>query len=329
MAEITTHEVKDFLNKIQGQTTSLAMLRKELNIQPGSRSFDAIRNIMFQLAEQKVVKALNRGEYKVITQVSPVKVFGRERKPPIRIFYPKDYNTMEEMSIAEDIINREGDAILIAGESNFGKTGLCMNICGENIDTHPVLMGNEYTTVDCEPTPRFMNRIDSMDWVEWANSNGEDKFTLLPVRGDYAEHIVKDKINIIDWINIDTGEYYLISKVMEEMKREVGKGVIVAVVQKAKGADSGRGGQFTKDFADVEILLDEYGQHETLMRIGKVKEYKRFITGKTFAFGFEQGVRIVGFREVVKCGVCFGKGWDKTRPCDVCDKMGYVDKVRI
>ena len=79
--------------------------------------------------------------------------------------------------------------ILISGQSNWGKTALCLNMCGENIDKNPVLMGNEYTTLDGQPNSRFLSRLDAMDWVDWYDDEG-DRFTLLPVRDDYAEHIV-------------------------------------------------------------------------------------------------------------------------------------------
>ena len=323
MAEITTEEVRDYLKKIQGQNVTLTTLRKEFNILPGSKSFDAIRNIMFQLYEQKVVRPNARGEYKVITQVVPVKVFGRERRPPIELFFPKDQDTDMEISVGEDIIIREGDLVLVSGRSNYGKTALCLNLCGANISKHPVLMGNEYTTLDHEPSPRFLNRLDNMDWVQWANGDGEDSFTLLPVYADYAEHIIKDRINIVDWINIESGEFYFISKIMEDIKRAIGKGIGILALQKAEGSMSGRGGQFTKDFADVEILLDEFGEHEILMTMGKVKESKRKVSGRSFAFGLMKGVKIVGFREVKKCSC--NKGWRGTKRCEECNGTGFVD----
>ncbi len=133
-------------------------------------------------------------------------------------------------------------------------TTICLNICGENIDKRPVLMGNEYTVklVDkdkkeyYDPAPRFLNRIEAMDtrnggWINWVDENGKDKFLLLPVRDDYAEHIVKDRINIIDWINIDTGELYTIGNVLESIKKQLGRGVAVVALQKKEGADAGRG----------------------------------------------------------------------------------------
>ena len=335
MAEITTIEIKDYLSQIQGKEITLSDLRKEFNILPGTKSFDAIRNIMFQLAEQRIVRPTGRrnGAYKVITQILPVPIFSvqRERRPPFELIFPRNYETMMEMDFANDVVIREGDLILISGVSNYGKTTLAMNFCGENIDKHPVLMGNEYTNPECEPLPRFLNRLDAMDlnkdggWVNWVDVDGNDKFTLLPVRDDFAEHIVKDKINIIDWINIETGEHYMIGMVLDGIKRNNGRGVSIAVIQKAEGATAGRGGQFTKDFADLELLIDKLGKNEILLTIGKCKEYTKPVIGKTYGYSIFKGVKIMNFREVKKCGRCHATGYIKGAECDTCQGSKYID----
>ncbi len=335
---ISTADIKDFLLTRQGKEVTLASIRKELNILAGSKSFDAVRNIMFQLSEQKEGTKLVRssgkkdGVYKVIKQVNPVPVFSieRERRPVSDIVFPRDFTTMQEMSFRESIIIREGDLILISGVSNFGKTALCMNFCGENIDSNPVLMGNEYTTTEEEPTPRFLNRLDTMDvnkggWINWVDNDGNDKFTLLPVTDDYAEHIVKNRLNIVDWINIETGEHFLIGTILSGMKRNAGRGVTIAVIQKSEGADAGRGGQFTKDFADLELLIDRFGESDVLLTIGKVKEYTHPVIGKTYAYSILNGVKIVNFREVKRCNHCKATGWIKGEKCDVCLGHKFID----
>jgi len=324
-------KLREFLLETQGKEVTLKYLRQELKIDPATQAWQGIRVAMLRLAKEKLVKPSGRrdGTYKVIFQVKRINVFGRERKPPVKLNFPRDYYSQDEIMPASDIILREGDLILISGRSNYGKTTLCMNFCGENIESNPVLMGNEYTTIDQEPSPRFMNRLDNMDWIEWANGNGEDKFTLLPVYSDYAEHIIKDRVNIIDWLNIEAGEYYLISKVMEEIKRQLGKGIGIIALQKAAGAVSGRGGQFTKDFADVEILLDEYHEKEIKLTIGKVKESITRVSGRSFAFGIEKGVKIFNFRELIKCPSCYGKGWKGMAKCNDCRGTGFKDKSEM
>lgn len=335
MAERLSDKLREYLQKVQGRVVNLKDLRTELRIDPASPSWDTLKTLMwnFSRGEGKLVKpsGLNDGFYKVVTQVKPVRVFikERERKPPFELFFPRDFDTFMEMSFAEHIVMREGDLMQIGGQSNYGKTCLALNFCAENIDYLPILMGNEYTTRvgdtdEYEPTPRFLNRLDSMDWVEWVNGKGEDKFTLLPVRDDYAEHIVKDRINIIDWVNLDASKLYGISKVEEDIKAEIGRGIGIVVLQKGEG-DMARGGQFTKDFIDCELLIDKFTETESMLTIGKVKEYTKPVMGRKFAFGILQGVKITNFREIVKCKSCHGTGYKGGKECEVCRGKKHVD----
>ena len=340
MAEITTKEIREFLVRIQGQRVSLRDLRTEFNILPGTKSFDLIRSIMFQLAEQKVVKSLDRGEYKVITQVQPVRVFtpGRERRPIVDLIFPRDRETGLQMLFAEYVVFREGDLITFGGIKSKGKTALCIIIAGENIDKHPILLGNEYTQLVpstngkevYEPSPRFFNRLDIMkEWVDWTDSEGNDKFVLLPVRADYELHVRKDKINIIDWINIDAGKLYNISSVLEAIKGSIGRGVAIVALQKGEGAVNPRGGQFVRDFSDLEILLDGFGDNEdnVLLTIKGCKEKTAPIVGRTYTYTLvNSGTQIVNFREVKTCTECRGNGYTKAGKCDKCYGTKYLDK---
>ena len=334
-----TQSVRDFLKPIQGRNVTYRYLREEMRIDPNAPEWDNLRQVMKRLAAEKIVRPLSGsdGGFKIVTQVKAVPVFSkvRERRPPFKLFFPRDFDTGMEMSFAEDIVIREGDLIAIGGFSNYGKTTIVLNFLAENIQYESILMGNEYTTRigdtdEFEPTPRFLNRLDNMDWVEWTNGDGGDRFTLLPVREDYAQHIVKDKINIVDWINLDADKLYNISKIEEDIKAEVGRGIGIVVLQKGEGSNAARGGQFTKDFIDCELLIDRFTESESMLTIGKVKESTKPVMGRTFAFGISQGVRIINFREIVKCPQCWGKGWKKSGnsslPCDECYKTGYINK---
>ena len=335
MAERLSDKLRGYLRSVQGRVVNLKDLRAELRIDPADSAWAGLRVQMHNLVKEKIVRPSGRndGVYKVVTQVKPVKVFikERERRLPFEFFFPKDFGTGMEMDFAEDIVVREGDLISVGGVSNYGKTTISMNICGENIKYNPILMGNEFTsrvgdTDEYEATPRFLNRLDNMDWVQWTNGDNQDAFTLLPVREDYAEHIVKDRINIIDWINLDAGRLYDISKVMDDCKAEVGRGVLVIVLQKGEGANAARGGQFAKDFADCELLIDKFSETESMLTIGKVKESTRPVTGRKFAFGIDQGVKITDFREIKQCPDCHGKVWVGGKPCEGCYATGWINK---
>jgi hypothetical protein len=319
--ELSKSLIEQWLN-LEDKEFYIDKFREKHSISPENSNF---YKSIERLVNEKKLRRIGRGLYKKIDIVTPVPIFSkeRERKPPFDLYFPVDYDTKQEMGFAEHIVIRGGDLILIPGMSNFGKTAIALNFGAENIDYLPVLMGNEYTTMDNQPTPRFLNRLDSMDWVQWTN-DGTDKLTLLPVREDYAEHIIKDRINIIDWVNLD--EHYMISKVMEDIKKNLGEGVGIIVIQKAEGMTSGRGGQFTKDFADCELLIDKFSDMESLLTIGKVKEYTKPIIGNTYAFGISKGVKIINFREVKKCPACRATGYIRGEKCSDCFGHKYVDK---
>src|SRR4030042_616555 len=82
-----------------------------------------------RLVQEKKIKRMGRGYYRKIKYAKPIRVFGRERRPPVRLNFPTARDTGLELSFAEDIIFREGDMVLLSGQSNYSKTALCLNFC--------------------------------------------------------------------------------------------------------------------------------------------------------------------------------------------------------
>ena len=345
LQKLTYDYVKQFLKPMEGRIITLNELRKELHIEKENEAFDDIRNILHYLSREKepVISPSGKkdGVWKVIKRVSPVSVFGieRERRPVFDLRFPKDRDTDIEIPIADYAVIREGDLILVGGEKNSGKTTMSLNFTAENIEQSPILMGNEFTVLvgdekqeaKNEPSPRFLNRLDTMKkWVNWYNGNGQDKFTLLPVREDFAEHIIPNRINIIDWINIETGEHYLIGTILEGIKKKLGRGIAIVILQKAHGKEAARGGQFTKDFADLEMLIDSHGETESRITVGTCKESTGSIFGRSWAFfSSNQGTEIHNIREVVRCWNCHGKGYTNHGDCPDCRRVGWIEKKGV
>lgn len=338
-AERLSDKLTEYLRGAQGRRVSLKDIREYLKIETGSKDDQNLRTQMSTTMVAKKIVAhsgLNDGYYKVIKKVNPVRVFtpGRERRPIFELRFPMDKEKEIEIPIADHIVLREGDLVTLGGVKSKGKTTLCINFLAENIDKCPVLMGNEYTVAVGEgfdPAPRFLSRLDRMGgWVDWVDADGYDRFTLLPVREDYAENIISGKINIIDWINLNAGQLYDIGKVLEDIKASLGRGIGIVALQKGEGAINPRGGQFVRDFSDVEILLDGFGDGEDdiLMTVKGCKEKTAPIVGKSYAYSIHnEGTEIWDFREVKKCLVCKGSGYTKGGGyCDTCNGKKFVDK---
>jgi len=331
-------KLTEYLETAQGREVSLQDVRAFLGIAPGSTDDTNLRVAMSTtLVKRKVVSPSGRkdGIYKVIKRVSPIQVFKQDRlrRPPIELWFPRNFTTDMELDFAEYITLREGDLISIGGVKSTGKTNLALGFCAENIDNHPVLMGNEYTVaVDgiYEPAPRFLKRLDLMsEWCEWTDDAGQDKFTLLPVDQDYAEHVIAGRINIIDWISLDANRLYDIGEVLKHIKSANGRGITIAILQKGEGAINPRGGQFVRDYSDLEILLDPFGNnpYDVLLTVKGAKETTKPIVGKTYAYTIgENGTKIFNFREVRKCNGCSGTGKFKGSNCDRCLGTGWQEK---
>ena len=338
--EALSVQIKKYLSTAEGKRVHLKDIMEHLRIQKGSPDADNLRvQMTTTLVKQKIVypSGHNDGWYKVVKQVQPVKVFGVNRKsrPPFPLVFPHDYETGMEMGFAESLIIREGDLITIGGVKSKGKTHFCLNLAAENIDLYPVLMGNEYTVEiegKNETAPRFFDRMVRMsEWVQWTNGDGNDKFELLPVKEDYHIHVVPGRFNIIDWIDIDGGAAYEIGPVLYNIKRNIGRGVGVAVVQKSELVGNPRGGQYVRDYSDLEILLDGFGSNPddillTIKGAKEIKEGSRPVVGHTYAYTiWAGGTQVRDFREVKKCNRCFGSGKSKNDECDNCWGRGYQD----
>lgn len=325
--KLTKEQISQWVD-LELEEFNVESFRRKHDIDAGSSTFYMT---LKRMVEDRELKKIGRGVYRKVYRAKPVKILGRERRAKVILNPPIDYETKEPLDFFNDITLREGDLWLLSGFKNKGKTNMCINIVSENLDKHPTLMGNEYTIMgengEYEPAPRFANRLDSMDWVQWLDDEGVERFDALPVYRDFAEQIDPGGFYVIDWINLP-GEYYMISPVLEGIKQALGRGIAIVVLQKNPGSDYGRGGNPSKDFVDAEILLDPYGDdpYMTMLTVGTVKESKGAVMGRKFVYKIRNGVKITDFREVVKCSNCYGKGWRSNRPCDNCNKLGFIDK---
>ena len=174
-----------------------------------------------------------------------------------------------------------------------------------------------------------------MKWVEWS-VDGKPKFDLYPIDSDYEAYIpylAKDTLCIIDWLLLPN-EFWAVQNIMLSIKRAIGQGVAVIVQQKTRGKEWADGGEFSERFSDLYLTIDPLGKHESRLTVGKVKDPKKSITGRTWAFQIvDFGANLLAIREIVKCPTCYGKCWKKSGntsiPCDNCDRTGYINKEEL
>jgi len=328
MTEKLTQEQLWVWIQLGDEEFDLESLRRRYGISAESSVF---YTSISRFLEDRKIKRLGRGKYRRVKRVEPVVWWEGDTEDPLDFRFPRSYDDDTEFGIENMVEVFAGDMVLLTGRTNGGKTAIALSILGENLDLmRGVLMGSEYTAANGQASPKFKRRMKRMSWANWLK-DGKPRLDLLPVGSDYEDYIEADKLNVIDWISLP-GEYYLIDKVLKAIKDRVGRGVVVAVTQKNKGAEFSEGGERSERYADVVLKIDSFGKSESLLTIGKVKAPKGKATGRTFAFEIiDYGANLLNIREVVKCNNCRGKGYtgraDNWKRCTACHGLRYVEKV--
>ena len=336
MIERLSDKVREYLATAIGREVNLRDIRTYLKIEPGGKDDQNLRVLMsVNLYRDKVVKPSGRndGIYRVLEPIKPVdfSLNGEDSEGVLDVKFPRSYIDDTTFGLEDIVELSEGDLILITGETNYGKTAMALSLLGENLGLFPktILMGSEYTSSAGEISPKLKRRLRRMNWANWVE-NGKPRFDLLPVEHDYEDYVEPKALNVIDWISLP-GEYYMIDRVMKTLKNGSTGGLTIPVLQKNKGAEFAEGGQRSERYADLVLKVDRYGEHESILTIGKVKSAKTRASGRMFAFAItDWGANFQSIREVVKCPTCWGRGYtgggENKKRCPLCEGKKYIDK---
>ena len=164
---------------------------------------------------------------------------------------------------------RPGNIIVVAGETNSGKTGFLFNIMAMNRGRYRFnYLSSEMTSGEIKARLAHYN---------WPISEWKEFVQFVQRSSDYHDAIDPDGINIIDFLEV----YEDFSKIGADIKKifdKLRKGIAIIAIQKKKGEDYGRGGEFTLEKARLGISLFTHGRLPNGIigsaKITKCKNYK-------------------------------------------------------
>lgn len=239
-----------------------------------------------------------------------------DREDVIKLKFPISHFVDEYSEFGFDkMFNiHRGDAIVISGDSNEGKTTMACNLLVDNFDDFSIrFISTEMTEA------KFSRRIDRMDWAKPLNGTGEPKFEFgFMEADDYEDAIHPDKINIIDWVGL-RGDFWQIENIVRDMKSRLRKGMVIIVLQKKKGEDNPVGGEFAYRRADFCLSIGK-----GVLKVLKAKDWEKVDpNNKKFAFEIvNKGSCFSNIRELETCPQCKGHN----PKCSRCSGKGYVEK---
>lgn len=143
-----------------------------------------------------------------------------------------------------------GNIIVLAGESNSGKTAFAMNTLYANLMQNGGCYERvRYLNSEMHPA-EFKGRAFSLDSRREAWAGLE----LIPRTRDFHHVIDPNGLNIIDYLeNLD--DFWAVGKKIEDIHNRLESGVVLICLQKKKGLELARGGDFTLEKARLALSM--------------------------------------------------------------------------
>lgn len=162
-----------------------------------------------------------------------------------------------------------GNIILVAGESNAGKTAFLLQVIKQNLKCN----GGEHEEIslfNSEMTAGELKKrlLGVGQQYEWEG--------LRPFyrRRDFHQVIRPDGFNVIDYMQI-TDNFWQVGEYIERIHETLGYGIAIVCLQKKKGELYGRGGEFAQEKPRLSVSLFHDGFVNTI-KITKFKETRGF-----------------------------------------------------
>ncbi len=288
-----THRHEIFTRRDLWEASNLTNLRIDSKVLTSKKAvLDRVLYYLTETQRQPTLKREGRG-FRIINRDLNIVEWWTGESTPIEINWPRGRDDTT-FYFNDNIVVYPKDIIVLAGESNIGKTALCLNFLAENINTFPVT----YFTSSDLGKEKFKDRIRSFDWADFM-ADGKPKFDLVHQDKNYEDTIQPNNINIIDWL-LMTDEMWKIADKMLEYKNCLDKGIVILALQKPRGRDTAYGGEWTKMHASVYLSLsyDKTAMHNVLC-VEKCKapgiedpNYKKF------SFYLKNGAKLMNITEI-------------------------------
>ncbi len=139
--------------------------------------------------------------------------------------------------------------IVIAGDTNAGKTAYLLNLVRENAEKFSI----NYFTNDL--TQEELKIRVSRFAEAGMNTEPFTACNFIPRNDNFLDVINPDGVTIIDYLKL-TDKFWLVAKEIDKIYERLQKGVAIIAIQKDKNAAMGRGGDFAAEAARLYFTLE-------------------------------------------------------------------------
>lgn len=243
-------EVETWINEVTSGYFSVTSLYSELQLLQKEEK-TAARVALHRMLNKSITTGNKRGEYRIIeNKAEEIDIFSDTDKP-LNLNYP--------LGIESFVHTMPKSIIIIAGESDAGKTAFLLNFSSLNLDYYPIT----YFSSEMGPT-ELKDRISkfSRPVIDWK------KISFKERGSNFQDVIEPDKINIIDYLEL-ADDFYKVGGQIKAIFDKLNKGIALIALQKKIGSELARGGDFTMEKARLYITLSR----DNICKIIKAKNW--------------------------------------------------------
>ncbi len=175
------------------------------------------------------------------------------------------------------------DLIVFGGTTNAGKTALLMETARLNMHDHRIF----YFSTELGRNAAKKRLMKHETCKKWP-------FKFVDQIPNYYDIIHPDDINIVDYVEVEEGEYYKIPSILSGIQKRLKNGVAFVALQKNPGTSHGIGGAQTKSKPAVFCSLEEQ-YPGAVLKIEKGKNWatERNPNGLCHKYKIVNGINII------------------------------------
>lgn len=239
MQELTQGIVAEWIKGTTG-VFGIKDIHNELDI--GSDKGKAhLRVILYRLAKEGMIIPVSGkdGFYRLIDIEAPDELWQGTKTKGIALKFP--------FELERYIRILPKSLIIVAGAPGAGKTALLYNIAYLNMYEFIIHIFNSEMGL-AQIDERF-NAINS-------GIPNPAPFRVRHREDNFAEVVEPDAINLIDYLDIDATELYMIGAELKKILHKLNQGVAIVAIQKPIGRDLGYGAGFSLKGASLYLSMD-------------------------------------------------------------------------
>lgn len=198
------------------------------------------RQIFFRLTKKGTLERhpLKNGLYRRVEHDSPlIEWEDADISDTVSIKWPfelENYALMYPKNIA-----------VISGSPDAGKTAFLLNVTKLNMDKHTI----HYYSSEMGAEEMKLRLSKFGDGIKWVFDPRERSM-------NFADVIYPDDINIIDYFEFASSEFYKIAEELRAIFDKLNKGIAIVALQKKRGAELGRGAEFGLEKPRLYLSMD-------------------------------------------------------------------------